>query len=323
MLPLVLVLASPRHRSRSPWCCRSTRSPSSWSPSCATASWRATARRPGTSPGSTSGCRSAACSGARSPRSWRRWSSRSVGSTRCPGPGAACWCRRPKAVRRDGAPAGARPRAAGRPRPRPGSASSGGSKAATPAHGPRPHRPRLRPAGHRLLRVLPPAHPLRPGDRGRAGGGGASTGARRDASCTPSARFFGINRVTLDDTGRYFYLMHGTTLHGMQSREQARRREPLSLLPPHRAPRPALRGLPGAPRPPVGGRRRPRGGLDRPVTPTRDSAGPSTRSIPRWSASRRTRGTSPSSATARRAPRSSSATPASGSPERGPGSTTC
>jgi SAM-dependent methyltransferase len=42
--------------------------------------------------------------------------------------------------------------------------------------------------------------------------------------------FFGINRVTLDDTGRYYYLMHGTTLHGMQSREAARRREPLSYF---------------------------------------------------------------------------------------------
>ncbi len=42
--------------------------------------------------------------------------------------------------------------------------------------------------------------------------------------------FFGINRVTLDDSGRYFYLMHGTTLHGMQSREPARRREPLAYF---------------------------------------------------------------------------------------------
>jgi spermidine synthase len=42
--------------------------------------------------------------------------------------------------------------------------------------------------------------------------------------------FFGINRVTLDDTGGYYYLMHGTTLHGMQSREEARRREPLSYF---------------------------------------------------------------------------------------------
>jgi hypothetical protein len=42
--------------------------------------------------------------------------------------------------------------------------------------------------------------------------------------------FFGVNRVTLDDSGRYNYLMHGTTLHGMQSREPARRREPLAYF---------------------------------------------------------------------------------------------
>ncbi|HLE42832.1 MAG TPA: fused MFS/spermidine synthase [Methylomirabilota bacterium] len=42
--------------------------------------------------------------------------------------------------------------------------------------------------------------------------------------------FFGINRVTLDDTGRYHFLMHGTTLHGMQSLDPARRREPLAYF---------------------------------------------------------------------------------------------
>jgi hypothetical protein len=42
--------------------------------------------------------------------------------------------------------------------------------------------------------------------------------------------FFGVNRVTLDDTGRYHYLLHGTTLHGMQSLEPARRREPLAYF---------------------------------------------------------------------------------------------
>ena len=42
--------------------------------------------------------------------------------------------------------------------------------------------------------------------------------------------FFGINRVTLDDTGRYHFLMHGTTLHGMQALEPARRREPLAYF---------------------------------------------------------------------------------------------
>lgn len=42
--------------------------------------------------------------------------------------------------------------------------------------------------------------------------------------------FFGINRVTLDDTGRYHFLMHGTTLHGMQGLDPTRRREPLAYF---------------------------------------------------------------------------------------------
>jgi spermidine synthase len=42
--------------------------------------------------------------------------------------------------------------------------------------------------------------------------------------------FFGVNRVTLDDSGRYTLLMHGTTLHGMQSRDPARRLEPLAYF---------------------------------------------------------------------------------------------
>jgi hypothetical protein len=42
--------------------------------------------------------------------------------------------------------------------------------------------------------------------------------------------FFGVNRVTLDDSGAYTLLMHGTTLHGMQSRDPARRLEPLAYF---------------------------------------------------------------------------------------------
>lgn len=42
--------------------------------------------------------------------------------------------------------------------------------------------------------------------------------------------FFGIHRVTLDPSGRYHLLLHGTTLHGMQSLEPARRREPLAYF---------------------------------------------------------------------------------------------
>jgi hypothetical protein len=40
--------------------------------------------------------------------------------------------------------------------------------------------------------------------------------------------FFGVHRVTLDASGRYHGLSHGTTLHGQQSLDPARRREPLS-----------------------------------------------------------------------------------------------
>ncbi len=42
--------------------------------------------------------------------------------------------------------------------------------------------------------------------------------------------FFGISRVTRDDSGGYHYLLHGTTLHGMQSLEPGRRREPLAYF---------------------------------------------------------------------------------------------
>jgi hypothetical protein len=40
--------------------------------------------------------------------------------------------------------------------------------------------------------------------------------------------FFGVSRVTRSPGGDYPMLMHGTTLHGMQSLEPARRREPLT-----------------------------------------------------------------------------------------------
>ena len=42
--------------------------------------------------------------------------------------------------------------------------------------------------------------------------------------------FFGVHRVTLDPTGQYHMLMHGKTLHGMQSLDPARRREPLTYF---------------------------------------------------------------------------------------------
>ena len=40
--------------------------------------------------------------------------------------------------------------------------------------------------------------------------------------------FFGLHRVTLDPTGQYHMLVHGKTLHGVQSLDPARRRESLT-----------------------------------------------------------------------------------------------
>jgi hypothetical protein len=42
--------------------------------------------------------------------------------------------------------------------------------------------------------------------------------------------FFGVNRVTLDDSARFHQLLHGTTLHGLQSVDPARRLEPLAYF---------------------------------------------------------------------------------------------
>jgi hypothetical protein len=42
--------------------------------------------------------------------------------------------------------------------------------------------------------------------------------------------FFGVSRVTVDRSGRYRLLMHGTTLHGMQALDPDRRREPLTYF---------------------------------------------------------------------------------------------
>lgn len=42
--------------------------------------------------------------------------------------------------------------------------------------------------------------------------------------------FFGIHRVTIDRPARHHILLHGTTLHGMQSLDPARRREPLTYF---------------------------------------------------------------------------------------------
>ncbi|MGH7321971.1 MAG: spermidine synthase [Candidatus Rokuibacteriota bacterium] len=42
--------------------------------------------------------------------------------------------------------------------------------------------------------------------------------------------FFGIHRVTQDSSGGYHLLLHGTTLHGLQSLDPSRRREPLAYF---------------------------------------------------------------------------------------------
>jgi hypothetical protein len=44
----------------------------------------------------------------------------------------------------------------------------------------------------------------------------------------PERSFFGVSRASVDPTGRYHLLLHGTTLHGMQAFDLARRREPLT-----------------------------------------------------------------------------------------------
>jgi hypothetical protein len=50
----------------------------------------------------------------------------------------------------------------------------------------------------------------------------------RDGVLLAERSFFGVYRVTADPGQRYHSLAHGTTLHGLQSLEPARRREPLS-----------------------------------------------------------------------------------------------
>jgi hypothetical protein len=42
--------------------------------------------------------------------------------------------------------------------------------------------------------------------------------------------FFGVYRVGIEGAGRYHALFHGTTLHGMQATEQARKAEPLTYF---------------------------------------------------------------------------------------------
>lgn len=60
-------------------------------------------------------------------------------------------------------------------------------------------------------------------------GGALSPGGQESATPAYARRsFFGIHRVGSDTTGRYRQLMHGHTVHGMQSLDPARRQEPLN-----------------------------------------------------------------------------------------------
>ena len=109
--------------------------------------------------------------------------------------------------------------------------------------------------------------------------------------------FFGVLRITLDSQGSYRRLIHGSTLHGQQSLDPARRREPLTYY-----------GRAG----PVGQvfeafASRPSARMSRssgwepgrwPATPRRTSAGLSMRSTQRSCGSHATRATSPTSRTA-------------------------
>ena len=66
------------------------------------------------------------------------------------------------------------------------------------------------------LAVLLVVGALRPGPEGRV--------------LLTERSFFGISRVTVDPTGRYRMLLHGTTLHGMQALDPERRGEPLAYF---------------------------------------------------------------------------------------------
>jgi hypothetical protein len=107
--------------------------------------------------------------------------------------------------------------------------------------------------------------------------------------------FFGIHRVLADPGDRFHMIVHGGTVHGLQSTEPARRREPLAY---YQRSGPIGQVFASGPAP-------------WPVTVSLASAGPSTRSTRASSASPATRATSPISRTAPRRRASSSATPAS------------
>jgi hypothetical protein len=57
--------------------------------------------------------------------------------------------------------------------------------------------------------------------------GGSSFGGILGTTVHVERNFFGVVRVTHDDAGKYVQIAHGTTIHGAQSRDPARRRDPL------------------------------------------------------------------------------------------------
>jgi hypothetical protein len=58
--------------------------------------------------------------------------------------------------------------------------------------------------------------------------GGAAVSVGRSRVLESARTFFGIYQVNTDISGRYHVLFHGTTMHGMQSTDPARRTEPLT-----------------------------------------------------------------------------------------------
>jgi SAM-dependent methyltransferase len=55
-------------------------------------------------------------------------------------------------------------------------------------------------------------------------------GSSRGHTVHSERTFFGVHRVAVDLSGAYHQLLHGGTIHGVQSRDPARRREPLGYF---------------------------------------------------------------------------------------------
>lgn len=56
---------------------------------------------------------------------------------------------------------------------------------------------------------------------------GTVFGSARGQTVHSERTFFGVHRVAVDPSGAYYQLLHGGTIHGLQSIDPARRREPL------------------------------------------------------------------------------------------------